>query len=583
MKIQLLAAIVVLLPLLLDGQGSPLQLDNDAYHIMDRLQIQTGRRAPFHSAVKPFTRGAVTAYALSIDTARVPISSMDRKDLYYIFRDNNEWLAGRPDMLTLGERRMQSLTQIQASMENARYTESKKPFLKYFYPTPANFIEVNQPQFYLRANPVVRFQLAGAKDDDQPIFENLRGVSVRGGVDDRVYFTFTIHETQARFLGYVEERIARDGVIPGAGFKKIYRSNLFNIENGFDYLNGDGSIGFNFTRHIGLQFGYGRQFLGDGYRSLLLSDFANNYLYLRLNWDLGRFHYQNLYAELARDPRPAVSGEPIVKKYMAAHHLSIDLTDNLNFGIFETVVFSRNNQFEFHYLLPIILYRTVEQSLGSPDNVMIGFDGHWNFLRRFQLYGQLLFDEFKFNELFIEKRGWWANKVGGQAGLKYIDAFGLDHLDLQAEVNIVRPYTYSHDDKSASYVHYNQPLAHPLGATFKESVLIARYKPVKRVQLQARLIMASFGEDADTTNYGSNPILPNKLRESDYGNEIGQGIHANTVLFGFDAAYQVAHNLFFDLEFFTRKKDSEEDIRDTLDRYFGAGIRLNIGRRRMDF
>ncbi|HMQ62589.1 MAG TPA: hypothetical protein PKE06_18060, partial [Flavilitoribacter sp.] len=250
---------------------------------------------------------------------------------------------------------------------------------------------------------------------------------------------------------------------------------------------------------------------------------------------------------------------------------------------FETVVFSRNNQFEFHYLLPIILYRTVEQSLGSPDNVMIGFDGHWNFLRRFQLYGQLLFDEFKFNELFIEKRGWWANKVGGQVGLKYIDAFGLDHLDLQAEVNIVRPYTYSHDDKSASYVHYNQPLAHPLGANFKESVLIARYKPVKRVQLQARLIMASFGEDADSTNYGSNPILPNKLREADYGNEIGQGIHANTVLFGFDAAYQVAHNLFVDLEFFTRKKDSEEDVRDTLDRYIGLGIRLNIGRRRLDF
>ncbi len=567
----------------LAGQGSPLPLDNDAYHILDRLQIQTGRRAPFHSTLKPYTRGAVTAYALEIDTARVPITSNDRKDLYYIFRDNNEWLAGRPGKLTLGERRMQSLTQIELSQENPRYTLSKKPFLKYFYPAPANLIEVNQPHFHLRVNPVLRFQFGNAKDDDQPVFENLRGIAIRGGVDDRVYFSFNIHETQARFPGYVEERIGRDGVIPGAGFKKVYKSNLFNIENGFDYLNGEGHIGFNFTRHIGLQFGYGRQFLGNGYRSLLLSDFANNYLFLRLNWELGRFHYQNLYAELARDPKPAVSGNPVVKKYMATHHLSFNVTENLNFGLFETVVFSRNDHFELHYLLPVILFRTVEQALGSPDNVMIGFDGHWNFLRRFQLYGQLLFDEFVFNELFLEKRGWWANKVGGQLGVKYIDVLGIDHLDLQVEHNILRPYTYSHEDKSANYTHYNQPLAHPLGANFRETALIARYKPVKRLQLQARLLLAEFGEDADSTNWGSNPLLSNRDREADYGNKIGQGVNAKSRLLGLEAAYQIAHNLFVDLEFFSRKKNSAEDFRDTEDVYLGGGFRLNIGRRRMDF
>lgn len=580
---QLLVPIALFFSIALSGQGSPLPLDNEGYHILDRLQIQTGRPAPFHSALKPYTRGAATGYALAIDTARVPITSMDRKDLYYLFRDNNEWLAGRPEPLTLGERRIQSLTQIELSQENARYTLSKKPFLKYFYPAPANFIEVNQPHFHLRVNPVLRFQFGNAKDDDQPVFENLRGVAIRGGVDDRVYFSFTIHETQARFPGYVEERIERDGVIPGAGFKKVYKSNLFNIENGFDYLNGEGHIGFNFTRHIGLQFGYGRQFLGNGYRSLLLSDFANNYLFLRLNWDLGRFHYQNLYAELARDPKPAVSGDPVVKKYMATHHFSFNVTDNFNIGLFETVVFSRNDHFEFHYLLPVILFRTVEQALGSPDNVMIGFDGHWNFLRRFQLYGQLLFDEFVFNELFLEKRGWWANKVGGQLGLKYIDVLGVDHLDVQFEHNILRPYTYSHEDKSANYTHYNQPLAHPLGANLRETALIARYKPVKRLQLQARLVLAEFGEDADSTNWGGNPLRSNRDREADYGNKIGQGINAKSRIWVLEAGYQLAHNLFIDLEFFNRRKNSEEDARDTEDVYIGGGFRLNIGRRRMDF
>jgi hypothetical protein len=97
-------------------------------------------------------------------------------------------------------------------------------------------------------------------------------------------------------------------------------------------------------------------------------------------------------------------------------------------------------------------------------------DAKWNFLKRFQLYGQLMLDEFVFSELVTNNQGWWANKYGIQAGLKYIDAFGIDHLDLQAEYNQVRPYTYTHRDSSAYYAHYDTPLAHPLGANFKELI-----------------------------------------------------------------------------------------------------------------
>ena len=57
-----------------------------------------------------------------------------------------------------------------------------------------------------------------------------------------------------------------------------------------------------------------------------------------------------------------------------------------------------DNQFEWHYLIPIIFYRSIEQSLGSADNSVIGLDFKANFLRHFQLYGQFVLDEF--NQFF---------------------------------------------------------------------------------------------------------------------------------------------------------------------------------------
>jgi hypothetical protein len=80
----------------------------------------------------------------------------------------------------------------------------------------------------------------------------------------------------------------------------------------------------------------------------------------------------------------------------------------------------------------------------------------------------------------------WVNKFGIQLGGKYIDAFGIKNLDLQLEMNRVRPFTYAHYDTINNYTHYNQPLAHPLGANFQELIGIARYQPFPKWNIYAR-------------------------------------------------------------------------------------------------
>jgi len=590
MKHFLLSLCLATLPFILEGQNSILPLGNRSYHILDRLEITTGVPPTFHSTLKPYNRRQATTYASTIDTAKIALGLSNRYDLFYIFRENNEWLATSPFPTRLGGKRepisnQTGLTQVEASYENAHYTLSKKPFLKYFYRTPANLFEVNEKYFYLRVNPLFHFSMAKSQGDSQPIFLNRRGVAVRGGVDDRIYFSFNILETQARFPNYVNNYIDQIRGIPGQGFTKPYRSVLFDIERGYDFLNGQGYVGFNFTPHVGMQFGYGRNFIGNGYRSLLLSDFSNNYLYLKLNWQVGRFHYQNLFTELTQGTPRSVPGDRLLpKKYMAAHYLSYNITPNFNIGLFESVIFNREDHFEFHYLLPVMFYRTLEQGLGSPDNVMIGITSKWNLFQRFQLYGQLVLDEFKFKELVLDNQGWWANKVGYQLGLKYINVLGIDHLDVQFELNSVRPYTYTHREAMASYVHYNQNLAHPLGANFREWVLLFRHQLLKRFEIEGRIIGASYGEDDEDTNVGSNLLLPsNGKTTDDYNNRIGQGIATKTVLFGLDVSYRLSHNFYIDLSYFYRNKNSASDPLDLRTQYLGAGVRINLDRTRMDF
>ncbi len=579
--------VLSLLALQLPGQGTNLPLGNPAYHILDRLEIKTGLPLPHHSSLKYYTRGAAARYALQVEDSTRFLSRLDQQDLRYIYRDNNEWLGQTryPTTLTGPKERPHPDStegQIARSLADPRYERSDRPIFNTFYETPANLLEVNERFFHLRLNPVINFK-AGNLNEGGPYIYNRRGVVLRGGIDDRVYFYSSILETQTQPPNHVEEWVRQFNSFPGQGFFKPFDDDFFNITDGYDYLNGQGYLGFNFSRHIGLQFGYGRNFIGNGYRSVLLSDFSDNYFHLKLNWNVWKIHYQNIFAELAvRSAFQAPRRSVVEKKFMAAHHLSINILPNLNIGIFEAVIFDRPDQFEFNYLNPLILYRTVEGAVGSPDNVLLGLDAKWNFLNRFQLYGQILFDEFNF-DLFFNADGWWGRKYSGQIGGKYIDAFGIDHLDLQAEYNLARPFTYSHVDSIASYSHYNQPLAHPLGANFRETVLIARYQPLHRLVIEGRLLNATYGEDRGGQNFGGNILLPNVTRVQEFGNETAQGATAEQLTLGLDVSYQLRHNLFLEVHYFSRDKDSVEGDLDLTTRYLGGGIRWNVNWVRYDF
>ncbi|MGN6399278.1 MAG: hypothetical protein ACTHMD_02420, partial [Flavisolibacter sp.] len=374
---------------------------------------------------------------------------------------------------------------------------------------------------------------------------------------------------------YVQQWVEERKAVPGEGFYKSFK------KTGYDYFDARGYITFNVAKYIDVAFGYDKNFIGNGYRSLFLSDFSNSALFLKLNTRIWKFNYQNLFMELQNAER---FGADILipKKYAAFHHLDIDITKWMNVGVFEGVVFGRKDHFEFGYLNPVIFYRSIEQQNGSFDNSVAGLDFKANVVHKFQFYGQLLLDEFKLSEIKAGN-GWWGNKFGYQLGAKYIDAFNVKNLDLQIESNRVRPFTYSHRDSVANYTHYNQPLAHPLGANFQEFIGIARYQPAPKWMIQAKAIYYTQGKDTGNVNYGSNIFLPNipPYRVNDYGYDVGSGVKNKVAYASLLLSYEVKPNLFLEVNGVYRKQSALSVSDNTPVIY--AGIRWNMHRREFDF
>ncbi len=581
------------------AQGTIIPLGSEAYHIIDRLEIKSGRPYSIGTGLKPFLRGEVIKYAISLDTSRLNLSSRDRQDLFWLFKDNNEWL-NQPEKPTtlMGNQEKIAFedddsvrkigSQMEASGKNNRYVE-RKPILKYFYKTPANFFQLDKKDVHIRVNPILNVKYFKDTKDSNVQFFNQRGLELRGGIDDRVYFYANVLETQAGFAPYVNERILRDNSVPGANIYKNFGSSLSKRINGYDYSIANGYVGFNVTKHIGFQFGHGQSSIGDGMRSMILSDYGPNHLYFKFNTRFGKFQYQNLFTEMRSDGYfNGASG--LEKKHLATHFFNYNITKNLSFGLFESVMYGNrpNKGWDINYFNPIIFYRSVEYLNSSSDNVLVGAQGKWNFLNRFSLYGQFTLDEFNLGYLFPKgdtPKGWWANKYAIQTGLKYIDVAGIDHLDAQIEYNSVRPYTFSHFSEYTNYQNSNQPLAHPIGANFKEFIAKIRYQPSQKLVIDARFIKILTGEDSSMTSRSYGQIISKNYntRPNEFGNFIGQGIRSDIMMLGVDVSYQLFHNVFADVHYFYRKKDSAIASRNQLTNYIGAGIRVNVANRRNDF
>jgi hypothetical protein len=179
--------------------------------------------------------------------------------------------------------------------------------------------------------------------------------------------------------------------------------------------------------------------------------------------------------------------------------------------------------------------------------------------------------------------GSWRNRFGFQLGAKKIDAFRIDNLDLQVEVNLARPFLYQSEFKN-SYSNYRNPLAHPVGGNFRELVLVARYQPIERLSIVGKVIYTDLGEDlGDGVNYGGNVLADTDDRVGTFDNRIGQGANAKNAFIQLSGSYMLIHNVFLDIDITKRNFNSELAVRDLNSTLFSTSLRWNLAKRQHEF
>jgi len=261
-------------PIIAAAQTTYLPQGDKANILVERWEIKAGTDSVFNfSKTRPLSRqhviNAVNRYVSNAGIGA--LSKVDAYNLRSVYKNNLEYLAEE---------------------EREQY-KSKKPILKNFYTSPASLYEVHVNDFDLVINPVIQYTISKENDNDQDLFLNSRGVSVRGRIAKKIGFSAYVTDNQERDPLYVQQFISERKAVPGAGFYKTFKA-----AGGVDYFDARGYFTFNAAKYIDISFGYDKNFIGNGYRSMFLSDFSNNTLFLKLNTRIWKLNYQNLFMEL---------------------------------------------------------------------------------------------------------------------------------------------------------------------------------------------------------------------------------------------------------------------------------------------
>lgn len=437
----------------------------------------------------------------------------------------------------------------------------------------------------IRATPLFDFELAFDPSKKQQYYRNTRGILIYGDFGSKFSFYTGFYENQASFPGYINTFIDSNLVIPGQGLTKSFKG-----DKGQDFGLPFGYVCYAPSRYLTIQFGQDKNFIGNGYRSLLRSDNSMNNPFFKIQTSFWHVKYMVLYEQFqdVHAEQSTVLGKGYPKKYSTTHYLNWKISKSFELGIFESIIWQAADStgtrgFDWAYLNPVIFLRPTEFYNGSADNALMGINLKYQILHNLYTYGQVIIDDLKFDEL-KKKGSAYPQKYGFQLGARHFNIAKIKGLAAQAEFNYVMPYTYSHRLSLQNYSHYNQSLAHPQNANFIEWIGIIDYNK-KRWSFSNRLVYCTYGTDkTSATNVGHNIFADIREYPNYYqGNKILQG-YKNTVIYNtLTAAYIINPKLNMRFEAsFTYRSQKNVDIT-SVDKIIGFSFKTALFNKYYDF
>jgi len=441
-----------------------------------------------------------------------------------------------------------------------------------------NLLLVDTNDFHLSID--LLFNLAKGKNiiNDTSLSINTRGINIKGNIGPRLSFRTQFFENQTFFPDYIRNKIRNSHVVPGQGRWRAFKGW------GNDFAYATGILSMTPVNDFNIVLGHDKNFIGEGYRSLLLSDNSFSYPFIKFMYTKNNFQYATILSDYQMFVLPQDAKlMAFARKYSSINYLSYVFVNRLELGFFENVLWNSsdslsNNNVDINLFNPVIYYRSLQYSLNNKKNIIDGINAKLKITKGIQIYGQYVLDDFKLKS----DTNKFNNKNGYQIGIKFFDLFTLKNLYLQAEYNSVRPYTYTHSSVYQNYTNFNEALAHPLGANFNEIIFIADYS-YKSFNIELKYININQGIDVGTQNYGSNLFL--SYDDITYNNDFsvtrGNKVNITHRYIKFSYLINPSSNMRLFFEFdnrFSKSKTSSQ-----LTNFYFFGLRTNLTNSYFDF
>jgi hypothetical protein len=410
-------------------------------------------------------------------------------------------------------------------MEN-NIDNSKKSWLNHVL-FSGHVAEVKNKEYTFYLDYLTDLQIGREFEEGRTTNLNTRGYQIGGTIGSNFFFYSSGYENQGRFANYLETYISSIDMVPGQAYDRVSKGDS-RVTNSRDWSYVTSLIGFVPNKTFTISMGEDKTFIGDGYRSILLSDFAANYPLLRITANLGKHvQYMAQWAYMDDQFAPSAdinpSGPSHRRKWAAFHYIDWNINNRASIGLFNALIVAESDSlgnrhgFDVNYVNPVLFLRSLGPSGVIPDHTLIGFNGKYKIFDKTTVYGQVLFDQSASTVNTTTRDAY-------QLGFRGSDLFKLKSLNYLFEFNTAAPYTYSNQNPIVDYTQLTEPLGDPLGANYREWIGIMNYS-IGKFDLQGQLNYARYGLSTATVNYGNNIALAdNSNLPADNTGSTGQGI-----------------------------------------------------------
>jgi len=436
----------------------------------------------------------------------------------------------------------------------------------------------NSQKTKISINPLLNFNI-GYSSIAKRTYDFNRGIQFNVNYDNKLFISSSVYENLSSFPQYIKNYVDSLSVVPGMG--KARSDSLGRV---YDYNLPIGFIIYKPSKNFHFELGHDKNFIGSGYRSLLLSDFSYPYPYFKSIMHFGDFTLMNLWTQFIDASKGWVNNNGYNKKYAAFNTVTFSGIKNFQLTLYQAMLWTNTDSsgnvvrpFNAGYYVPLIYLNSLNFNDGSPGNSLIGLDLNYKIKNKYLFYFQLMVDDYNI-KASQRGSGFFQDKTGIQIGVKGYDFLNIKNLFVRYEFNTVRPYSYRNKEQSIAFTNYGEALAHPLGANFKEHIINLKYR-YKKFLIESDILLAKYGADSSHSDWGRNIFKSDYSAQMgifSYGNKTLQGVLTNLTMINVRLNYLLNANtnsrIFFNL---SMRKENNFLYQNT-ENFFSFGISTNL-------